>query len=667
MQKKKLLLLSLGTGSILGKDACKMSKEEKEQKILNREFSYRKAKYCMEGTNTIVESEFVAEPLIRHFQPDEIFLIGTSKSAWAGFYGKFGDSTDTKTIRRLTEIEEEGGKDIAGGVLRELSREVEQRYKDGLCTEVFRGRNVHVIMLHYGSNKGELMENYSLLRTMEGALDRTQSYEVAFDITHSFRSMPLYNLAILNYFKNVLQMDLTIGHVYYGNLDIKDENDGIAPIVDLGELVNILDLCGGVSEFKNTGNAVSLLQHIPDTEKGFKDALGRFDWATQVNSYNKIVDALEGLSEVTARKSPCSGDKFADLREMVSRVIRLKFFEEDGSGQGGQQDFGHLPMGEKQYLIAKWYFQQNRYGQAVATGMEALRSYLTPLYLARMGQESDEENIKVEDYRKRAIQRLGLVCKELRLEGRELSDVERLLCELEGSRKSAVSIRNVFAHNLSEQNDGSFASESMGDYGQARQAIENFICQLGSFRACLQGRREEVGRVYGRKRRKQRKVAGHSYHDGKKPACLVIAPPQAQVDYRAYQKCGNQSYEVFRLPDAIITYLHKKARQKNNAKANMVKSSLFLAQYVANAGFALQELWVVLYGLSMKQALNYVPALSAYGVRHISDERRVPIPKLAFPIQWEKEGWKDDECIRLMERHVIRVSVTTSLPPVHKK
>ncbi|MDE7432719.1 MAG: CRISPR-associated DxTHG motif protein [Lachnospiraceae bacterium] len=220
-ETKKILILSLGTGSILGKDVdvSKMTLEEKKEKLARREYSYRSAIYYFDDKKNTFNTEFVAEPLMKRFCPDEVFIIGTSKSSWTGFYGKFGDENDQKdeAVLRLFGLEENGGKDLDSSELRKYTQTIEWYFNKGMQKGIFAGVKVHVIVMHYGINSEELLENYCLIRDAIGGVlsaekDKYQ-YEIAFDITHSFRSMPIYNLVVINYLQNVSQIDLEITHI----------------------------------------------------------------------------------------------------------------------------------------------------------------------------------------------------------------------------------------------------------------------------------------------------------------------------------------------------------------------------------------------------------------------------------------------------------------------
>lgn len=483
-EKKKVLILSLGTGSILGKDAADMTDEEKKEKLARKEYSYRPAEYYFTNKKESITTEFVAEPLMKEFCPDEVFIIGTSKSSWTGFYGKFGEDNDNKdnVISRLFKLEEEGGKDVKD--VKGIAEEIESCFQ-GIRGECFSNAKIHVIVTRYGLNGEELLENYCLIRdALGGVLNNGKAnckYEVAFDITHSFRSMPVYNLVILNYLRNISQIDLGITHIYYGNIEISRENDGKSPIVDLEELANVLVLSDSVGEFKNTGNAVSLIKCIPDSEKELKEALEAFDWATQINDYNAVIESFRSLINVCAQKNGDVSGKYADLREMILSVIKDKFF--DDMSVTNMSDIGsellNKEQAEMQYRLSKWYYKQNRYGQALATGLEALRSYLVPMYLKWSGEDDIQKNVNDMEKRDKSINRMNdLVSnyKNSKKTGNSETHDETadIFSELNYRFLKARPIRNIFAHNLKRKSIGS-------DFANQKEHIANYFKALDKF------------------------------------------------------------------------------------------------------------------------------------------------------------------------------------------
>lgn len=111
--------------------------------------------------------------------------------------------------------------------------------------------------------------------------------EIIFDITHSFRSIPMLALVILNYAKALKNTKL-LG-IYYGAFEAKDDN-GIAPIFDLTSLNEILEWSQAVNVFLKYGISgpfrdISIRQ--------LKPHLGSEQWARDTR---KFIDSLNDLT-----------------------------------------------------------------------------------------------------------------------------------------------------------------------------------------------------------------------------------------------------------------------------------------------------------------------------------------------------------------------------------
>ena len=97
----------------------------------------------------------------------------------------------------------------------------------------------------------------------------------------------------LSYIKNITPYELEITHVYYGNVEVCREL-GYAPVVDLKDMVNVLNMTSGVAEFKNTGNAVSLLKMLPEDDE-LKTLLDDFNTSAQLNAFEVVKESLVSL------------------------------------------------------------------------------------------------------------------------------------------------------------------------------------------------------------------------------------------------------------------------------------------------------------------------------------------------------------------------------------
>lgn len=520
--KRKILLLTLGTGDL---------RNAKESA------GYRMTQYTINGcpyqkNGEDKQTNFVAEPIIDFFEPDDIFILGTVKSVWHQFYASVttSDNNDDSYLNdcnylRLLDIETNNGINTVNENLVQLGEEISKIFGTietwDKYSDKYRNQKplVRVLLTKYGIDSQELKENYVILKGIEKYLSVNNSYEVAFDITHSFRSLPIYNLIIFNYIKNITKYDISISHVYYGNIDASHELENKAPIVDLRDLVEVLDLTNGVTEFKDTGNAVSILPLI-NSDKDLQDALSRFDLATQLNAFDEIKDALISLAALTTSNS--SDARYTGIREMIGTVLGEKFF--------GGRDCPEIPDSgaDLKYMLSIWFYNQNRIGLALATGLEALRDINTPAKEPACSRTSLQEAV----------------------------------CSLGTKLKHYKDIRNMFAHSL-----GNVEGTDLSDI---RNEVENFKDSLIKLKKEYDSYPEAYKNLFvPRTGRGSRRTSN---------GCRIILEFSGNCDYSAYSKTATgNNYDVYYLNNSVKTEFFSGI---NGNKYRTVEKAYFLTEYL---------------------------------------------------------------------------------------
>lgn len=448
-EKRKLLLLSLGTHKL---------EENGKAGYISTQYTIDGVEYRRNKTDKIgTKTNFVADPIIDYFEPDDIIILGTVKSVWHQFYASAITENNEdlsymsdRGYLRLLEIEKSNNIYTQRSELMKYGEEISRIYETIDTWEKYSKKyvdikpTVHILLTRYGVNKDELKENYDTLRLIEELLDDEYDYEVAFDITHSFRSLPIYNLVILNYIKNITKKHITIKHIYYGNIEASHELDYKAPIVDLNDLAYVLDLTNAVAEFKDTGNSVSLIKTIENDEP-LKEVLEKFDLAMQLNAFDKIKYELGRLCELI--QQPSKTARYTGVREMINTVLEEKFFRESDNLVGQMRIISDADL---KFLLANWFFKQNRKGLGLATGLEALRDITTPAFMKMRGFAGADER----KYRENAEAYFVFIAKILDSKPEEKrSSMENCVCNLGCKLKEYKEIRNVFAHSLTRLSD----------------------------------------------------------------------------------------------------------------------------------------------------------------------------------------------------------------------
>lgn len=453
---KNILVLTLGVGFAVDTEAVTDDNKNKKvelkgsesevKRIISGQYKYRLAKYSMEynGDKTL-ESCFVAEPIIENagIEFDKIVVIGTSASMWTAFFwkmlGKKQEEVDDEIIKDMSTILQVESETID---LNESSKIVNDKQKKiQSIFDKYKLDRYKVVLLRYGLDDSQLNDNYKIIKQIEDVMDKDIENKVSIDITHSFRSMSFYNLVAINYIKSLGEYDIKIKNVYYGNIEIKNDNNNIAPIVNLRVLTDAIELSNGIVEFQNTGNAITILKKLEENKanKEFVRILKEFDMATQFNDFTMFDKSLQELKQYE-----CKEDNFLifDAEMTIKSILNLFF-------PVGKEFFQELKLNEKkydskwdraikQYYLSSWYLKQNRYGMAIATALECARSFAAISYKE---VKNDERNAENEDLRKNAEQELM----------ERIATVTNKQEYSESFYKKCKDIRNKFAHNLKRE------------------------------------------------------------------------------------------------------------------------------------------------------------------------------------------------------------------------
>ena len=182
---------------------------------------------------------------------------------------------------------------------------------------------VKEVLIPEGKTEDEIWEIFDIIIN-----EIEDGDEIIFDITHSFRSLPMLALVILNYIEVLKNIEL-LG-IYYGAYEAKDSNN-IAPIFDLTPLNEILEWSQAVNVFLKYG----ISGPFRDISiKQLKPHLKSQQWARDTRQF---IDSLNNLtmSIYTCRGKALSG-KGADEKsissaaETVSNSIKkIKEIDED--------------------------------------------------------------------------------------------------------------------------------------------------------------------------------------------------------------------------------------------------------------------------------------------------------------------------------------------------
>lgn len=350
----KILISSLGKGKLEKNNAS------------TRE--YTKTVYRFQGSDKEYKTQFVATALSEHLQVDKLYLVGTSKSMWEEVYNYFTTASDqpldydywVELGEKVTSFKV-GNAKINENDLVEVNKAIDG-YLRYLRSSASGGSHCYII--DYGLNETELWSNFDVFMRIGDNLKEND--EIFLDITHAFRSIPLFNYLMLDLmgilkFKN----DFKLGGLFYGMLEAISEV-GHAPIIDLSPLYNITLWARGAYNFINYGNGYLLADLISDGKiseniRNISDIVN----INYIDEFKREIDRLNYLLDKSESPEPVIKYMQPYLKSFINRFK------------------GISSSGKLQFSLAKWYFDNKRFANGYICLAESIITRILEIYRER--------------------------------------------------------------------------------------------------------------------------------------------------------------------------------------------------------------------------------------------------------------------------------------------
>ncbi|NLM60321.1 MAG: TIGR02221 family CRISPR-associated protein [Clostridium sp.] len=349
----KILISSLGTG-VLKKNTS------------TREYS--KAVYRFSDSGKEYKTSFVAAALSEHIEVDKLYLVGTSKSMWEEVYSHFASVSDQSLDQDYwVELGEKvasfqvGQPNINEDDLRTVNKAIDG-YLKFLRNSATGGS--HCFIIDYGLNEKELWSNFDVFMRIADNLE--EGDEIYLDITHAFRSIPLFMYLMLDLIKILnSNKNFKIAGLYYGMLEA-NRDLGYAPIVDLSPLYNITLWARGAYNFINFGNGYLLAELIKDDKISEKIRnISNLVNINYIDEFKREIDSLNYL--LKSNESPEFVVKYMQPY-LQSFIDRFK---------------GISSSGKLQFAMAQWYFDNYRFAHGYICLAESIITRILEIYRAR--------------------------------------------------------------------------------------------------------------------------------------------------------------------------------------------------------------------------------------------------------------------------------------------
>lgn len=388
---RRVLISFLGTGPLASKETR----------------TYKTASYRM-GDEALGDYPFVSAALKNYYHIDKIVLVGTVHSMWEEVYRWF--SLDS-------------GRSVNDDIYFSIADACEKyNYKSALTIphqaeiEQAIGNDSKVILIKYGISEDEVMENINIILGLEQYLHKND--ELIVDVTHSFRSLPIFMMNLLVYLKNVSEKNINISHIHYGMLEV-DKELGFTPIIDLKAMLEVNDWITGAYSFSQFGNAYRISELIKGEDKSV---------ATLLEEYSNLMNLnhLHAIQNISQRLSAIKNKKYTTLLpQLTINPVINSFISRFSVPQGKHSLF--------QLKVAKWQLEHKKYAQSMLTINEAMITYIC-----------EKNGMEWNDYNMREMAKAALKYRQ---------EAKMIRCDREFKQiyKKLKPLRNCTAHSIESE------------------------------------------------------------------------------------------------------------------------------------------------------------------------------------------------------------------------
>ena len=300
------------------------------------------------------KDNFIAHVLYQHYGVDRLILIGTAHSMWEEVYYKLAQERGLFNESVYFEI---GNYCINAD--HNISLDIP--HQDDLDNAL--GDGGKAIVIRYGLNEAELQENAGKILGLEQYLHKGD--ELYVDVTHSFRSLPLFLMNTLVYLQNVSTKKINIKHISYGMLDITQEL-GYTPVVELNSVMKINQWITGAYAFTQFGNAYQVADLLE--EEGEKDSAQRLrNFSNEMN-----LNHLSGIKAQIANLNAMRNKAFSAIPQtIIPTAINgfVKNFSVEGRNSCVTEATFH-------YRVGCWQFEHKNYASAYLSIIESMVTYV---------------------------------------------------------------------------------------------------------------------------------------------------------------------------------------------------------------------------------------------------------------------------------------------------
>lgn len=351
--------------------------------------SYQNVTYHFVKDGGDVTNEFISLAIRERYDIDKIILIGTKGSVWENIYHYLTGKEDEtfvklqRTCSNYTLKEELDQKEPTVPSIADMDK-----------IEEALGEESKIILITFGCNEAAQRYNAERIMDLEKYIDNKD--EVYVDITHSFRSLPMYLMNCLIYIQRV--KNIKISKILYG---MREPGIDYVPVVELNSALDIYDWISGIDALINYGNGYVIYEKLQQShskkDQKYAEDIANYSDVFNVNSISDIKPEINRLKKLKVEDMESKMGQLA-LRSVIKECKRLDAKSEE-------------PISSYLLELSRMQFERRNYGIAFLALKEAIIYYIVE-------QNDDGAMITVNENRSSNISNAIYQCTFLRGEQR---------------------------------------------------------------------------------------------------------------------------------------------------------------------------------------------------------------------------------------------------------
>lgn len=362
-----------------------MAGDRKEKNVLisflgtgDRKGNYVDYYYEIEGNRQDTKNALIFKALYKHYKDkygkiDNIILLGTLTSMWQNVYISFdGDNDDTDNALKDLIDDENYLSPITSKpqCIEEVQKVVSSQTKS----------QVNIELLNYGCNKKQIRENAQIIMGLDKYFkEPNMQYNLIVDVTHGFRSLPLYVMNLLIYLQNV-KANIDIKHITYGMSELtrdykwkKDKGDEICPVVDLNDpefgIMALNKWINGAYAFKEFGKGYQIAEML-------KEDNVNNDTVNKIKDFSDVMN-LNSMANIDTKTEALLSIRSKDINPFANQVLKPVISQFSTKNTEGKDINKFKGNNSKALLdLTVWHFKHKNFASSFLTILECMISYV---------------------------------------------------------------------------------------------------------------------------------------------------------------------------------------------------------------------------------------------------------------------------------------------------